>query len=246
MRVAAIIFAGGRGTRMANTSGPKQFMEVKGKPILVYTLERFQENSRIDDICLVVGESHVEMARELAKKYQITKVRTVVKGGDSAHASIICGLEAASEAGLKDDDIVLIHDGVRPIIDDATIGKCISMTQRAGNAITSMAAYETPARSVDGDVVDEVLIRDEMYTLQAPQTFKFGKALEINRRAIEDGIVGTVVDQAQLNLHYGEELHLIEGIRGNAKITVPIDYLYFKFLVESGKYYRLIEGKNVF
>jgi 2-C-methyl-D-erythritol 4-phosphate cytidylyltransferase len=241
----AVVFAGGVGSRMRYANGPKQFMEVKDKPILIYTLEIFENHHEIDAIYLVITKSHLSTTKKLVKKFKISKVRATVPGGDSAHASIICGLEAARQDGAKDDDIVLVHDGVRPILDTETINRNIKMTKKHGNAVTSIAAYETPARSIDGVKVDNVLKRSEMYTLQAPQTFRFGNAYRLNQQAIKDGLVGSVVDQAELNRHYGEPIYLIPGLRGNAKITVPLDFTYFEFLVESGKYKQIIKGKVI-
>jgi 2-C-methyl-D-erythritol 4-phosphate cytidylyltransferase len=242
----ALIFASGIGSRMRTTVGPKQFLEVNGKPILIYTLERFDKHEKIDGIYLVVRDNKEALAQSLLEKFDIKKIRLVVSGSEevlsSAHASILTGIMAMKRDGIQDDDIVLIHDGVRPIIDVDTISKSINTAKKVGNAITCMPATETVAHRNEDDTVGEVTVRDEMIILQAPQTFKFEDAYDVNIRALEDGIVGTVVDQAELNRHYGNELHVIEGLKGNVKITYPLDFTYFEFLVQSKKYDQVIEG----
>jgi 2-C-methyl-D-erythritol 4-phosphate cytidylyltransferase len=238
----AVIFAGGVGSRMRNKKGPKQFMEVLGKPILAYTLDRFSKHEEIDQIYLVVNDTHIQETKDIIEKFGINKVQAVVAGGETAHGSIIKGIEAAKAGGAQDDDVVIFHDGVRPIIDNKTISQNIETAKLYGNAITSIPAFETVARSVDGETVESVTVRDEMFILQAPQTYRFGDAFDLNEQAKADGIVGKVVDQAELNRHYGKTLYLVDGIRGNVKITVPLDFAYFEFLVESGKYENILDG----
>lgn len=241
----AIIFAGGVGSRMRYRLGPKQFMEVNSKPILIYTLDRFEQHKKIDKIYLIITKSHISKTRKLIRKFKINKVRSIVGGGDSAHESIMNGLEAAHKDGAKSNDVVLIHDGVRPIIDSGTIDLCIRTTKKLGNAITSLAAYETVAESENNKTVKNVLKRDMLYTLQAPQTFLFKDAYSVNEQSKKDGLVGKVVDQAELNMIYGNKLNLITGIRGNVKITVPLDFTYFEFLVKSGRYKKIVQGEDV-
>jgi len=238
----AVIFAGGIGSRMRNTTGPKQFMEVLGKPILIYTLERFEKHKDIDKIYIVVTETHIDETKALIKKFKIDKIANIVAGGDSAHASIINGIEAVKQDGANDDDIILFHDGVRPIIDSKTIENNIRVAKLYGNAITSIPAFETVAISANKETVDSVTVRDDSYILQAPQTYRFKDAYELNQRAIKDKIVGKVVDQAELNRRYNKKLYLVEGMRGNVKITVPLDFAYFEFLVTSGNYSHLLKG----
>lgn len=245
----ALIFASGVGSRMRSTVGPKQFMEVEGKPILIYTLERFDKHEKVDGIYLVVRDDKEALTRSLIEKFNIKKIRLVVSGSDeelsSAHASILSGVMAMKRDGVLNDDLVLIHDGVRPIIDVDTISKSIATAKKSGNAITCMPAHETIAYRGENETIGEVTVRDEMIILQAPQTFKFETAYDVNIKSLDDGIVGTVVDQAELNRHYGNELHVIEGLKGNVKITYPLDFTYFEFLVQSKKYHKVTEGDVV-
>lgn len=238
----AIIFAAGIGSRM-KYKYPKQYMPVDDeKPILAYTLERFNANKDINKIILVVKDDHKSIGMEICNRYKINKLWSMVAGGDSAHASIICGLDEAKRLGANDDDIVLLHDGVRPVVDSSTIRASIDSAVAYGSGITSIPAYETVACSDDGNKIDTVTNRSDTYILQAPQTFRFGYIYNLNQRAIADDMVGKVVDQAQLCAHYGDRPHLIAGLRGNVKITVMLDYLNFKNLVKSGYYEEIVNG----
>lgn len=245
----ALIFASGIGSRMRSTIGPKQFLEVENRPLLVYTLERFQNHENIDQIYLVVRASRGDFARKLIVDYGITKAK-VVEDSDSdkltAHATIINGLEHMKKDGVRDNDTVLIHDGVRPIVNSVAIDRNIEDVEEYGSSITYVPASETVARSLDGESIESVTVRSEMVILQAPQAFRFGDAYHVNQQAKKDDLVGKVVDQAELNRHYGRKLHLTEGLKGNVKITVPLDFVYFEFLVKSGKYELIIRGENVF
>lgn len=234
----AVIFAGGVGSRMGHSDGPKQFIEVNGKPILVYTLEHFENNENIDAIYISVIESHIKHTKGLINSYGITKVRDIVAGGDTAHESIYNGLKAARN-DLDNDEgtVVLIHDGVRPIINKKIIESSIEAVNEFGSSISSIPAFETIAESLDGgNSVEKVTNRNLMYVLQAPQAFKLYTIHDVNHRALEDGVMGTFIDQAHMMNHYGYDLHMTEGFRGNVKITIPIDLAYFKFLLDSGEF----------
>jgi 2-C-methyl-D-erythritol 4-phosphate cytidylyltransferase len=129
---------------------------------------------------------------------------------------------------------------VRPLIPKSLVSQNIDDTLATGSSITSIPAFETVCHSHDGVVADSVLDRDKMFTLQAPQCFKLGHISSINKRAISDHKVGSFVDMANMMSHYGESVNLTQGVRGNIKITVPDDFDYFNYLVESGKYERFI------
>lgn len=139
----AVIFAGGTGQRMNTASKPKQFLELHGKPIIIYTLEYFQKHSQIDDIIVVCLSSWIDYCKDLLYKYHITKVLKVVPGGNSGQESIFNGLEAAHQISNDKNTVVLIHDGVRPLINEKLITDCIDMVKNEGNAVTVSPAIET-------------------------------------------------------------------------------------------------------
>lgn len=237
-RNIAVIFAGGVGSRMGHPDGPKQFIEVKGKPIIVYTLEHFQNHQDISGIYVSCLAAHIPYLKGLVKTYRIDKVKAIVTGGDTAQESIYNGLAAAmDDPATSGEETVLIHDGVRPIINDRLIQANIRSVHDHGSAISSIPAFETVAQSLDeGKTVDRVTARDLMYVLQAPQSFRLNEIYELNKQALEDGLMGKFIDQAHMMNHYERELHMVEGFRGNVKITVPLDLTYFTFLVESGEF----------
>ena len=131
----AIIFAGGTGQRMSTKGLPKQFLEVNGKPILIHTLEYFQQHDQIDQIILVCLSDWKDYTAKLLKQHAITKVVSIVDGGSTGQGSIYHGLQEAFTKGSR-DDIVLLHDGVRPLINEELISNCIRMLEAEGNAIT--------------------------------------------------------------------------------------------------------------
>ena len=232
----AIVFAGGIGSRMKKVEQPKQFQPVEGKPILVHTLQHFQNHPRVAAVYVSCVATHLDEAWSLVRAHGIDKVRAVVPGGASAQESIYHGLLAAAEDGVSDDTVVLVHDGVRPLINEQLITRNIESAREHGNGITAIPCFETIARSVDGaETIDAVTRRDEMHILQAPQTFVLERALQLNARSVADGLLGTFVDQAQLMGHYGEKLYLVPGFRGNVKLTTDLDLMQFELLASSGQ-----------
>lgn len=237
-RNIAVIFAGGVGSRMNHPDGPKQFIKVNDKPIIVYTLEHFQNHPGIDAIYISCLQEGLELTERFVREYNLSKVKKVVKGGDSAQESIFNGLTAAIEDEENHEGTcVLIHDGVRPIINNKLINDNIASVQQFGSAISSIPAFETVARSLDSGVtVDNVENRDLMYILQAPQSFRLHDIHAAHQRSIDEGMMGRFIDQAHMMNHYGHDIHMIDGFRGNVKITVPLDLAYFNFLVSSGEF----------
>lgn len=192
-------------------------------------------------IYIVVLESWVDETRKMAEAHGIDKAKGVIAGGGSALDSIYLGLKQMVADRLPSDTIVEIHDGVRPIITESMIRANAEATVLHGNAITCIPAFETMALCKSGSLhVEHVVDRKRAYTLQAPQTFRLGEAYAINARAQDEQTVGQFVDQANMHDYYGVPLRLIEGIRGNVKITIPDDVSYFTYLVESGEYARMI------
>lgn len=167
----AVIFAGGTGQRMNTASKPKQFLELHGKPIIIYTSEYFQKHSQIDGIIVVCLSSWIDYCKDLLDKYHITKVLKVVPGGKSGQESIFYGLEAAHQISNDKKAIVLIHDGVRPLINEALITNCITAVKESGSAITVSPAIETILiKNADGNI-GNILKRSECEMAKAPQCF---------------------------------------------------------------------------
>ncbi len=167
----ALIFAGGTGHRMNSRSKPKQFLEMHGKPIIIYTIEHFEYHEGIDQIVVVCLKDWISELQGLIKRYGIAKVKKVVPGGETGHDSIYLGLLAMQDMA-KAEDIVLIHDGVRPLINAELISRNIAMVEKYGNAITVEAAKETIVCRADGKTIAPVPDRSHMYTAKAPQSLR--------------------------------------------------------------------------
>lgn len=235
--VAALIFAGGTGQRMNTKSKPKQFLELHGKPVIIYTIEHFEYHPQIDNIVVVCLKDWIEELQWLLNRYGITKVKAIVAGGETGHDSIYLGLGVMREF-MERDDIVLIHDGVRPLIDEELISKNIEMVKRNGNAITSEAVRESVVQCENGQTISHVPPRNEMYIAKAPQSFSYGRIYDLYKKAQEDG--RKTIDSAHLCSIYNEKMYIVESTKNNIKITDPTDYYIYRAL------YEAMEGQQIF
>lgn len=227
----ALIFAGGSGNRMHTKSRPKQFLEYNGKPIIIYTLELFDNHPMIDGIVVVCIESWIPFLEKMLKKFEINKVVRIVKGGTTGQESIYHGLVAAEQVSCdKDDTIVLIHDGVRPLITEETITDNINTVRENGNCITCIPATETfIVKQEDGSL--EIPTRANSLIARAPQSFILKDIIAVHRKAIDEGR-NDYIDSCTMMSHYGYKMHTIIGPMENIKITTPTDYFIFKAMVE--------------
>lgn len=227
----AVVFAGGSGVRMG-AGIPKQFLEIDGKPILIHTLRMFEMHHKIDKIYLAVLEDYIPYAKALAAEFHISKLKGIVSGGNSAMDSVYRILDYVRSEN-PEDSIVLIHDGVRPFVAYDVITKNIEAVKKYGSAITSNLCYETVLISKDGgSTVDGIPARKECYTAQAPQSFYLKEVLEAHERIREQNPDYTdIVDSCTLMKAIGKDPHLVEGNRGNIKVTTPIDVYMFRALL---------------
>lgn len=235
----AVIFAGGVGKRMKTNGVPKQFLEVYGKPILIYTLEKFENNHNIDAIVIACLEEKIDYCQKLINKFEITKVRAIVKGGKTGQESIYNGLRAADQISESDNDIVLIHDGVRPLIDDEVIDNNIKCVKEHGSAITCVKCKETVVILDDNDNIKDVTDRSKSRLARAPQSFYLKDILEAHEKALKDGLTN-VIDSCTLMRMYGKEVSIVLGKSENLKITTPDDYYMFKAMLD------MKENSNIF
>ncbi len=234
---AALIFAGGTGQRMNSRARPKQFLELHGKPIILYTLEHFEEHPEIDSIVIVCLENWIDELKLLLRRYDIRKVAEIVPGGNTGHESIYNGLKALGSI-CNAEDIVLIHDGVRPLITQELISANIAKVKECGTAITVEPAVESVVSSENGDLIDSVPKRNNMYTAKAPQSFYYGMIFDLYQRARNDGLL--TIDSAHLLSIYGIEMHTVKSPPNNMKITAPADYYIFRALFEA------VENQQIF
>ena len=231
MKNIVVIFAGGSGARMGSGL-PKQFIEVEGKPIIIHTLEIFEDHPAIDTIYVACKEEYISKLEKLSKRFMITKLREIVAGGITGQHSIYNGLKAAFDAE-GGDNIVLIHDGVRPCVTADTIDANIRAVREKGSAVTCTRFFETPVMSSDGTRIDELPDRSDFYTAQAPQSFMLCDVMRAheNVRKENPGYEG-IIDTCTLMRKTGNDVCIVEGNRGNIKVTTPEDLYVFRAMLE--------------
>ena len=224
----AIIFAGGKGSRMGS-SVPKQFLKIYGRDIIIHTLEKFQYNNNIDLIYVGCIKEYIPYLEGLVKRFNITKIPIggIIPGGNSGQDTIYRVLKKAQEENF-DNSIVLIHDGVRPLINDKVINDNIKNVKKYGSSITVTPAFETPIISLNGENVDEVIERKTVYTAQAPQSFFLGDIVKAHEQVRNTDLGYSnpkIVDSCSLMKEIGNNVHLTLGNRGNVKVTTVEDYI---------------------
>ena len=224
----AVIFAGGVGIRMNCNGMPKQFLKVNGVPIIIHTLQNFQDSKSIDKIVISCVSEYIDYLQNLIEQYKITKVEKIVTGGSTGQESIYNALLAAKEVS-RENSIVLIHDGVRPLIDDDLIYRNVESVKKNGSAISSVLSKETIAITNTQGEIQEITNRECSFLARAPQSFYLDDILECHNKAIQEK--KQFVDSASLMLHYGKNLFMVETSYENIKITTPDDYYIFKALL---------------
>lgn len=237
----ALILAGGTGQRMRTSGMPKQFLMVYNKPIIIYTIEKFDTCEEIDEIVIACNPQYIDYMQDLTSKYQITKKNNVISGGKDRQGSVQNGIDFIFNNGGTDEDIVVIHDGVRPLIERSIISENIRIAKKRGCAMTVKPVIESVVISDQNSVgFEDFKKRDDTYSLTSPQTFK----LSILVKAYKDveGIESPIplLDAALAYTFMGNKMPLVMEYNYNIKITTPEDYYILKALVE------LQENKNVF
>ena len=224
MKIIVIIPAAGLGTRMSAVSAgakTKQFFELHGTPILFHTIRKFAEHERVDEIVVALRKNETSGFLEQLKQEGIKKPLRVVEGGEHRQNSVANALAALDAAP---DDIVLVHDAVRPLVDDQTINGVIEAVKKYDAAIAGVPAVDTVKqvdRTADGAVVLATVPRERMVMAQTPQGFRFGLLKKAFDEATADGFLGT--DEASLIERAGGAVHVVMGSARNLKITTPGD-----------------------
>lgn len=225
----AVIFAGGSGARMNTKSRPKQFLEFRGKPIIIYTIELFDNHPLIDGIVVVCIESWIPFLHKMIRKFEVNKVVAVVPGGETGQESIYNGLKAA-EKHYSPESIVLIHDGVRPLITPETITDNIESVKEFGSCITCIPATETfIINEKDGSL--DIPDRSRCSIARAPQSFILKDIMAMHERSRKEHKLD-FIDSCSMMNYYGYKLHTIDGPVENIKITTPTDYFIFKAVID--------------
>lgn len=230
--VHAMIFAGGTGTRMKTANIPKQFIEVDGKPIIVRTLENFSNHPLVDDIVISCIASGIEHLENLIREYKIQKIKAIVPGGASGFESIHNGVVKVAEEAAE-NDIILICDGVRPLISEQLISECIELTEDYETAVPVVKSIDSVLVSLDGKSCNQNMPRENMYITQAPQGYTMKKILWAHDEAERRNIINPT-SSADLMIALGETIHIFLGERENIKVTTPEDL----YTLRSHYYYR--------
>lgn len=228
-RKIAFVTAGGSGDRMHNDI-PKQFLELKGVPVIIRTLLKFEKSNDIDVIIVVCLHGWVEQLMAMANKYGIKKLIAVVEGGCNSQESISKGVKYLLDNGYDDDDIIMVHESVRPFISEKIISDNIDSCINRGNAVTVIRGNESYLLSVDGVSSDKHFLRETMYMVQTPQTFKLGCVYKALKEAEEKGIVSQSLYILMSQLNY-TPLYMVSGDRFNIKLTYPEDLKIFEMLM---------------
>ncbi len=235
----AFITAGGNGERMHEQT-PKQFLSLYDVPIIVHTLMKFEQSECIDVIIVVCLSGWVEQLRILAEKYNITKLLAIVEGGSNSQESISNGIKFLLENGYNDDDIVIVHESVRPFITEKIISDNIKTCIEKGNAVTVIRGNESYLFSEDGLSSNKHFLREAMFMVQTPQTFTLGQIGKAINEAKEKGILSQSLYILMSQLEY-TPLYFVDGDRFNIKLTYPEDLRIFELIISETHKYSMPE-----
>lgn len=223
-----LLIAGGVGIR-THMDVPKQFLTVNEKPVIVYTMEAFQNHEDIDEIAVVCLDGWDHILAAYGKQYGITKLQHIITGGDCGQASIRNGIYEL-EKHYSSDDIVLIHDGIRPMVSHEIISDCIKVTRQCGNATAVIPCMEAMIETEDAIVSNGIYAREKLKRSQTPQGFFLGEISELHREAIKAGITNSVAS-CTLMIEMGKKIYFSEGSEKNIKLTTMEDFEIFRALL---------------
>lgn len=216
-KICVLIPAAGEGSRM-DTSVKKPYLIIAKKPILSHTIDRFEQNSAIDDIFVIVDKSDFETCNTtVLAPYRYRKVRELIAGGETRQASVFNGLRALS----NDVDFVIVHDGVRPFITDEVIFKCLTASKKWGAAVSAVPVKDTIKVANHQQFIDHTPDRDQLWRVQTPQAFRKSLLMDAHKTAIQNSF--TASDDAALVEKLGSPVKLIRGSYKNVKLTTPED-----------------------
>ena len=229
----ALIIAGGVGARMGQDI-PKQFINVHDKPVIVYTMEAFQKHPEIDAIEVVCLDGWHDALRAYAKQFGIAKLDNIVSGGKNGQGSIRNGLMDIYERYHDDDDIVLIHDAIRPMLLPEIISDNIKVCRENGNAITVVPCTAAMLKTYDSLSSEEQVARDNLKITQTPQSFFIKDIVGAHKEALEKGITNSVAS-CTMYIELGRKLYMSKGSEKNLKLTTTEDIEIFKALLQAKK-----------
>ena len=230
----ALIIAGGKGNRM-NQDIPKQFLNVFDKPVIIYTLEGFQRHPEIDAIEVVCLDGWSEVLRAYAKQFNIDKLKWVTPSGSTAQESIRNGIFALKDT-CAEDDIIVVHDGIRPMVEDFVLSDVLVKCKEYGNAVTSLPYNEQIFMADDEKTTTRYIPRDALRRVSTPQAYTYGKLLWAYEKAFSEGIgIQNATYANTLMVDLGERLYFAAGSDKNIKLATKDDFELFKCYIKMEK-----------
>ncbi len=229
-----LLIAGGSGNRMGQDI-PKQFMHIDGCPIIIHTMNCFQKHPDIDAIAVVCLNGWETVLQAYANQFNITKLKHIFPGGSTGMESIHNGIYGLKEVGYDDEDLVLIHDSVRPLLSQDIISSNIAICKAYGYAITGIQCREAILESDDGFSTSTSIPRDKLIRTQTPQTFRLGNIIQVHEEAKLKGITNSVASCTLVAEVGGIEMHIVPGSEKNIKITTIEDLEILKALMHTNK-----------
>jgi len=234
MKNVALLIAGGSGNRMGQDI-PKQFMHVDGCPIIIHTMKCFQLHPDIDAIAVVCLKGWETVLQAYANQFSITKLKWIFPGGSTGMESIHNGIYGLKNEGCEDEDLVLIHDSVRPLLSQDIISSNIAICKAYGYAITGIKCREAILESEDGFVSSTSIPRDRLIRTQTPQTFRLKNIIDVHEEAKLKGITNSVASCTLIAEVGGRDMHIVPGSEKNIKITTVEDLEILKALMHTNK-----------
>ena len=225
-KVVVIVPAAGAGKRIGG-SVKKQFLELRDRPILVHTLQRFEHCPDVDEIAIAVPEQSIAEMEALVSRYRIHKVSKITVGGERRQDSVYNVLKRLP---LRQSDIVLVHDGVRPFVDSKKVSQLVRACKEYDAAVLAVQPKDTIRRSAGGEFFDQTLDRNALWLIQTPQAFKASLLLRAFERARKDRFYST--DETSLVERLGVKARIVEGSYDNIKITTPEDLELGKLILD--------------
>lgn len=216
MKTVAIILAGGVGSRMGE-SIPKQFLLINEKPVIVHTIENFQKNELVDSVLVVCVKEHISHLQDLVVQYNLSKVEWIIEGGTTGHDSTRNGIFFLQDK-LTDEDYIIVHDSVRPIIPQQAINEMLKVAFNNGNASLAIPCHETVIFTEDGLSGTKDLDRKSIMRVQTPQAYRFKPMLELYQKAEKEDKHDFIYADLVL-IHYGKRVYFSKGFTNNIKIT---------------------------
>lgn len=218
----AVLLAGGIGNRMKTGGFPKQYIEVEGKPVIVYTLEQLERCPLIDSIIIVASDEWVEQILNWSRQYHITKLCGFAVPGADRQLSILNGVDACMAKEFDDNSVVVIHDAVRPLVPVELLTSCIETAARYGGCMPVLPMKDTVYESRNGKCISGLLERNTLFVGQAPEAFRLSEYARLNHSVAPEQL-GRYQGSSQIAFQYGVEVRMIPGAEINFKLTTPED-----------------------